>query len=135
MGNFGSRLVLDRHRPQEIGCLAGLAATRRASSLVSRLVLLRLAPHILEFTIGEGPPSRVADDDAASQQFSCRRLPSMWCVSTQPLYGTLMPQSGRRPLHQKRRFEPKSGISASPPKPEVGSPICQLVDDGEQPME
>src|SRR5262245_8145356 len=26
----------------------------------------------------------------------------MWFVSTQPPYGTLMPQSGRRPQHQKR---------------------------------
>src|SRR6516162_1622424 len=30
------------------------------------------------------------------------RLPSKWFVSTKPPYGTLMPQSGRRPQHQKQ---------------------------------
>src|SRR5262249_34922370 len=30
------------------------------------------------------------------------RLPSTWFVSTQPPYGTLMPQSGRRPQHHSR---------------------------------
>src|SRR5215468_5266245 len=30
------------------------------------------------------------------------RLPSTWFVSTQPPYGTLMPQSGRRPQHQSQ---------------------------------
>jgi 2-polyprenyl-3-methyl-5-hydroxy-6-metoxy-1,4-benzoquinol methylase len=29
------------------------------------------------------------------------RLPSMWFASTQPPYGTSMPQSGRRPQHHK----------------------------------
>jgi predicted MFS family arabinose efflux permease len=29
----------------------------------------------------------------------------MWFALTQPPYGTPMPQSGRRPQHQKRRFE------------------------------
>src|SRR5262245_44457150 len=31
------------------------------------------------------------------------RLPSTWFVSTQPPYGTLMPQSGRRQQHHSRR--------------------------------
>src|SRR5437762_7857222 len=30
------------------------------------------------------------------------RLPSKWFASTQPPYGTSMPQSGRRPQHQSR---------------------------------
>src|SRR5436190_16230312 len=34
------------------------------------------------------------------------RLPSKWFASTQPPYGTSMPQSGRRPQHQSRRFGP-----------------------------
>ena len=33
------------------------------------------------------------------------RLPSMWFALMQPPYGTSMPQSGRRPQHQKRRFD------------------------------
>src|SRR5262249_54442108 len=36
------------------------------------------------------------------------RLPSTWFVSTQPPYGTLMPQSGRRPQHQSRPTRSKS---------------------------
>src|SRR6201982_2620463 len=32
------------------------------------------------------------------------RLPSMWFALTQPPYGTSMPQSGRRPQHQKRTW-------------------------------
>src|SRR6516165_200680 len=32
------------------------------------------------------------------------RLPSKWFVSTKPPYGTLMPQSGRRPQHQKQKM-------------------------------
>jgi hypothetical protein len=31
------------------------------------------------------------------------RLPSMWFASTQPSYGTSMPQSGRRPPHHSHR--------------------------------
>jgi hypothetical protein len=42
------------------------------------------------------------------------RLPSMWFALTQPPYGTSMPQSGRRPQHQKRRFDPLSTISDLP---------------------
>src|ERR1700729_4101205 len=33
------------------------------------------------------------------------RLPSKWFVSTQPPYGTPMPQSGRRPQHQFRLIQ------------------------------
>src|ERR1700733_8495745 len=36
--------------------------------------------------------------------FAHGRLPSSWFASTQPPYGTLMPQSGRRPQHHSRRF-------------------------------
>jgi hypothetical protein len=31
--------------------------------------------------------------------FAHGRLPSMWFATTQPPYGTSMPQSGRRPQH------------------------------------
>jgi hypothetical protein len=41
------------------------------------------------------------------------RLPSMWCVSTQPPFGTSMPQSGRRPQHQERPICGLDAISAS----------------------
>jgi hypothetical protein len=37
----------------------------------------------------------------------------MWCVSTQPPYGTSMPQSGRRPPNQKRQISSVRPMSAS----------------------
>src|SRR5262249_51859995 len=70
-------------------------------------------------------PSRV---DAVSLEYRLRnietdrdnlahgRLPSKWCTSTQPPYGTPMPQSGRRPQHQSRRFQPVGRRSALPPQ-------------------
>src|SRR5262249_12536614 len=42
------------------------------------------------------------------------RLPSMWFASTQPPYGTSMPQSGRRPPHHSRRFGGLRRMSACP---------------------
>src|SRR5262245_60331530 len=67
-------------------------------------------------------PSRV---DAVSLEYRLRnietdrdnlahgRLPSKWCASTQPPYGTPMPQSGRRPQHHSLpncSTSPMSGI-------------------------
>src|SRR5262249_51195988 len=46
------------------------------------------------------------------------RLPSKWCVSTQPPYGTLMPQSGRRPQHHKRPIETPPAVAACPLRPD-----------------
>ena len=38
----------------------------------------------------------------------------MWFALTQPPYGTSMPQSGRRPQHQKRRFHRQAMTSGLP---------------------
>src|SRR5262249_51371539 len=43
------------------------------------------------------------------------RLSSMWFVSTQPPYGTSMPQSGRRPPHHSRHFRQAKRTSATAP--------------------
>src|SRR5262252_6465278 len=48
------------------------------------------------------------------------RLPSMWFALTQPLYGTSMPKSGRRPQHHKRTFSEVCAMSALPPKADIG---------------
>src|SRR5471030_1076825 len=47
------------------------------------------------------------------------RLPSMWFALTQPPYGTSMPQSGRRPQHQKRTSISECSMSALPPKADM----------------
>src|SRR6516162_4564366 len=49
------------------------------------------------------------------------RLPSKWFVSTKPPYGTLMPQSGRRPQHQKQTIHNVQILSALPPKADIAS--------------
>src|SRR5258708_32210793 len=43
----------------------------------------------------------------------------MWFALTQPLYGTSMPQSGRRPQHQKLRFDDVRVASALPPEADI----------------
>ncbi len=55
------------------------------------------------------------------------RLPSIWFVSTQPSYGTSMPQSGRRPPHHSPRFGRSGRMSALPPNNGLMSDIaaCQ----------
>src|SRR5262249_44024678 len=42
-----------------------------------------------------------------------------WFVSTQPPYGTSMPQSGRRPQHQERTSPVHPAMSALPPKADI----------------
>jgi hypothetical protein len=44
------------------------------------------------------------------------RLPSMWFASRNHPYGTSMPQSGRRPQHQKQTLNQVRVMSALPPK-------------------
>src|ERR1700704_2501177 len=46
---------------------------------------------------------RLRNIETNRANFAHGRLPSMWFASTQPPYGTSMPQSGRRPQHQTRR--------------------------------
>src|SRR5262249_36943537 len=48
--------------------------------------------------------------------FAHGRLPSQWFASTQPPYGTSMPQSGRRPQHQNRRRWQRKVTSGLPLK-------------------
>src|SRR5262245_30890487 len=48
------------------------------------------------------------------------RLPSKWFASTQPPYGTPMPQSGRRPQHQKATSTGNGITSALPPRADIG---------------
>src|SRR5262249_42319265 len=45
------------------------------------------------------------------------RLPSYWCTSTQPPYGTPMPQSGRPPQHQTSNWDAYQEASAIPSTP------------------
>jgi hypothetical protein len=44
--------------------------------------------------------NRLRDIETDRANLAHGRLPLKWFVSTQPPYGTLMPQSGRRPQHQ-----------------------------------
>src|SRR5271154_684577 len=83
---------------------------------------------------------RLRNIETNCANFAHGRLPSSWFASTQPPYGTLMPQSGRRPQHhslhlpifvmsastplatlertfQNRRFVPKGDITPSPSAP------------------
>src|SRR5262249_17155743 len=48
--------------------------------------------------------------------FAHGRLPSLWFALTQPPFGTSMPQSGRRPQHQKPTSFGSRAMSALPPK-------------------
>jgi hypothetical protein len=43
----------------------------------------------------------------------------MWFALTQPPYGTSMPQSRRRPQHQKRKSPSYEGMSALPLKADI----------------
>jgi hypothetical protein len=43
----------------------------------------------------------------------------MWFALAQPPYGTSMPQSGRRPQHQKQTSRPEIPMSALPPKADI----------------
>src|SRR5262245_44755549 len=72
--------------------------------------------------------NRLRDIETDRANLAHGRLPSKWCVSTQPLYGTLMPQSGRRPQHQLRLTQRKPHGHAGPLGPESGqrgSHLCR----------
>jgi uncharacterized protein (DUF2235 family) len=62
----------------------------------------------VKYGSGDGSDSNVAPyfigvfDTVAALGAKGMRLPSMWFALTQPPYGTSMPQSGRRPQHQKQ---------------------------------
>src|SRR5258708_29955620 len=57
---------------------------------------------------------RLCNTETNRANFAHGRLPSTWFASTQPPYGTSMPQSGRRPQHQKRRFDWRPVTSGLP---------------------
>src|SRR5271170_1775433 len=57
---------------------------------------------------------RLRNIETNCANFAHGRIPSSWFASTQPPYGTLMPQSGRRPQHHSLH-EPASRRSAMPP--------------------
>src|SRR5262249_54291500 len=57
--------------------------------------------------------NRLRDIETDRANLAHGRLPLKWCVSTQPPYGTLMPQSGRRPQHHSRHSR-HPGVSGSP---------------------
>jgi hypothetical protein len=45
----------------------------------------------------------------------------MWFALTQPPYGSSMPQSGRRPQHQKRKWQSLNGMSVLPSEADFAS--------------
>jgi hypothetical protein len=49
--------------------------------------------------------NRLRDIETDRANLAHGRLPSKWFVSTQPPYGTSMPQSGRRPQHHSRTID------------------------------
>jgi hypothetical protein len=49
--------------------------------------------------------NRLRDIETDRANLAHGRLPSKWFVSTQPPYGTLMPQSGRRPQHHSTKLK------------------------------
>src|SRR6516225_10632030 len=55
--------------------------------------------------------NRLRDIETDRDNLAHGRLPSKWFVSTQPPYGTSMPQSGRRPQHHSLHIH-KPGASA-----------------------
>src|ERR1700757_576857 len=64
--------------------------------------------------------NRLRDIETDRANLAHGRLPSKWFVSTQPPYGTSMPQSGRRPQHQLRPSDPPPAAAACPPRTESG---------------
>src|SRR5262245_22216166 len=63
--------------------------------------------------------NRLRDIETDRANLAHGRLPSKWCVSTQPPYGTLMPQSGRRPQHQKQTSPFTQAMSALPSRADI----------------
>src|SRR5271155_4035152 len=57
---------------------------------------------------------RLRNIETNCANFAHGRLPSSWFASTQPPYGTLMPQSGRRPQHHSRRSRAGSHVHPFP---------------------
>src|SRR5215831_2959996 len=64
--------------------------------------------------------NRLRDIETDRANLAHGRHPSKWFVSTQPPYGTLMPQSGRRPQHHKLTRRHHGAMSALPPKTDIG---------------
>src|SRR5215831_10009552 len=64
--------------------------------------------------------NRLRDIETDRANLAHGRHPSKWFVSTQPPYGTLMPQSGRRPQHHKLTPRHHGAMSALPPKTDIG---------------
>src|SRR5215472_18540891 len=63
---------------------------------------------------------RLRNIDTNRANFAHGRLPSMWFALTQPPYGTSMPESGRRPQHQKRTCPVPPARSALPLTADIG---------------
>ena len=61
-----------------------------------------------------------------ARKISPRTAPLNVLSFTQPPFGTLMPQSGRRPQHQKRKSAHACGMSALPPKADMDEPGCHV---------
>src|SRR6266403_1384737 len=58
--------------------------------------------------------NRLRDIETDRANLAHGRLPSKWFVSTQPPYGTSMPQSGRRPQHHSRPISTPPSVAACP---------------------
>src|SRR5262249_43476762 len=69
----------------------------------------------LHYVVMSSPiPSKLQTPSSLPGLTSLNRL-----ALTQPVYSTSMPQSGRRPQHQKQTFRTAIGMSALPPKADI----------------
>ena len=64
--------------------------------------------------------NRLRDIETDRANLAHGRLPSKWFVSTQPPYGTSMPQSERRPQHHSRRTNTLPAVATCPLRPKSG---------------
>src|SRR6266511_2173037 len=71
--------------------------------------------------------NRLRDIETDRANLAHGRLPSKWLVSTQPPYGTLMPQSGRRPQHHSRPRRPMPHDGPCQLHPESGQTSRRLA--------
>ena len=104
--------------------------TRQGGKSVKNLRNLRsadtLADHYRTVRINAvNLKDRLRNIDTDCANLTHGRLSSMWFVSTQPPYGTSMPQSGRPPPHHSRSIRAVSPAGSFSLRPESGRLLCE----------